>query len=107
LPRALCLFAPVLLLLLLFDDPVFLGQLVLRIAQQNPAPLICRIVMMCVYVSSVFGGVFLEFARFRVLVRCFVLLFGVDTCAGGLQDHLVVEKGPSHPSSRKISVCVI
>jgi hypothetical protein len=56
LPRALCLFAPVLLLLLLFDDPAFLGQLVLRTAQQNPTPLICRIVMMCVYVSSSFGG---------------------------------------------------
>jgi hypothetical protein len=56
LPRALCLFAPVLLLLLLFDDPVFLGQLALRTAQQNPTPLICRIVMMCVYVSSAFGG---------------------------------------------------
>jgi hypothetical protein len=52
----LSLFASVLLLLLLFDDPVFLGQLVLRTAQQNPIPLICRIVMMCVYVSSAFGA---------------------------------------------------
>jgi hypothetical protein len=56
LPRALCLLAPVLLLLLLFDDPVFLGQLVLRTAQRNPTPLICRIVRLCVYVSSAFGG---------------------------------------------------
>jgi hypothetical protein len=57
----------------------------------------------------VMNNVFLELARFRVLVRCFVLLLGMIFVRGGgaLQDHLVVEKVPSHPSSRKISVCVI